>query len=146
MTTNLITPRQRPNLSEDPHTTSRFVVLASSEEVVSWPLDHQFIGHEVTRDDCAHLPPLQTKQHKATQKQTSHMWEDFPYMGTLPMNGISSHTWEVSQNLGSLPQLWEVLPCMGSLPIYGKSSHTWEDTCLFTVLLGDLSGACLLLH
>jgi hypothetical protein len=43
---------------------------------------------------------------------TFHIWEDFPYMGRLPIDGKTSRTWEV--------------PHMGRVPIDGKSSHRWE--------------------
>jgi hypothetical protein len=41
-----------------------------------------------------------------------HIWEDFPYMGRLPIHGNTSHTCDVLY--------------IGRLPIDGKSSHRWE--------------------
>jgi hypothetical protein len=69
--------------------------------------------------------------------QTSHLWEDFPYMGSLPAYGEASHVWEDFSYVGRLPaygnsshkwevfpsHIWESFPYMGSLPIYGKSSQ-----------------------
>jgi hypothetical protein len=67
--------------------------------------------------------------------KTSHIWEDSPYMGRLPIRG-KSHTWEDFPSMGSLPidgkfsHRVEVFPHVESLPIdekvfptYGKSSY-----------------------
>ena len=52
---------------------------------------------------------------RLTHGESSHTWEDFLYMGSLPMYKKTSHT-------------WEVLTCMGSLPTFGKSSEDFPYT------------------
>jgi hypothetical protein len=58
--------------------------------------------------------------------KTSHVWEDFLCMGSLPIDGKS---------MGSLPMYGktsqileeEDFPYMGRLPKYEKASQIWED-------------------
>mmetsp|Transcript_128115 Transcript_128115/g.410699 ORF Transcript_128115/g.410699 Transcript_128115/m.410699 type:complete len:193 (-) Transcript_128115:860-1438(-) len=65
------------------------------------------------RQVAQHLPNTMDKQ-MATQVttipmkgKTSHVWADFPYMGSLPIYGRSSH-------------VWEVFPCMEYFPYVEK--------------------------
>jgi hypothetical protein len=58
--------------------------------------------------------------------KTSHAWEVFPYVGSLPMymrrlTTYWYHKWE------DFPyNIWDDFPCAGRLPTFEKSSHMWE--------------------
>jgi hypothetical protein len=62
--------------------------------------------------------------------KASHVWENFPIVGSLPidrilpMYGKPSHVWKGFLRLPV--SMWEAVPFMGSLPTYGKLSHVWE--------------------
>ena len=79
---------------------------------------------------------------------SSHVWEVFPYIRSLPIYGKTSHIWGCLPVSGKTSHICEVFPhicvymyiyiCiyiyvyiyvyiyMGSLPVQGKSSHIWE--------------------
>ena len=65
--------------------------------------------------------------------KASRIWDDFPCSGSLPMYGKSPQTWDFFNHIGSLPRygkssrIWDVFPNMGNLPMHGKSSHAWQD-------------------
>jgi hypothetical protein len=56
-----------------------------------------------------------------------NLQEDFPYMGSLPIHGKTSHAWEVFPYMLKTSHVWEDFPNMGSLIMYGKTSQTSED-------------------
>jgi hypothetical protein len=78
-------------------------------------------------DLCLLFSKLKNNQNKENKQnnaslilsESSHIWEDFQSMGSLPMCGKSSNIWEVFEYTG-------VFPCVGNLPIWGTTSDRWE--------------------
>ena len=69
---------------------------------------------------------LEVFPSEGNRKWEVFTWEVFPYIGSLPIYGKSSNTWEVVPYTRTSSHVWEVSPCVGALPIYGKSSHIRE--------------------